>query len=145
MLQLQTLRTIMPKCLKALLLKVICLVILLYNGMQKAKEYIPIPIRPVNAFKNNKDKIYFVIFGGTWCEDTQFVLPKFYKIQEATGFPEDRITIYAVDRNKNTTGNLAYAMNITHTPTIVVMKDGREVGRLVEYGKTGNWEPNLQR
>ena len=34
-------------------------------------------------------------------------------------------------------------MNITRTPTIVVMKDGKELGRLVEYGKTGHWDKEL--
>ena len=52
-------------------------------------------------FRNNKDKIYFLFFGGTWCEDTHFILPKFYKVQEASGFPESRITVFAVDRKKN--------------------------------------------
>jgi thiol-disulfide isomerase/thioredoxin len=97
----------------------------------------------VNAFRNNKDKIYFLFFGGTWCEDTHFILPKFYKVQEASGFPENRITVFAVDRKKNVTGNLATAMSITRTPTIVVMKDGKELGRLVEYGKTGHWDTEL--
>lgn len=97
----------------------------------------------VNAFRNNKDKIYFLFFGGTWCEDTHFILPKFYKIQEASGFPEDHITVFAVDRKKNVTGNLAHAMNIKATPTIIVMKDGKEAGRLVEYGKTGHWDTEL--
>ena len=67
----------------------------------------------VNAFRNNKDKIYFLIFGGTWCEDTHFILPKFYKIQEVSGFPENHITVFTVDRKKNGTGNIAHAMNIT--------------------------------
>jgi Thiol-disulfide isomerase and thioredoxins len=97
----------------------------------------------VAAFRNNKNKIYFIIFGGTWCEDTHFILPKFYKIQEASGFPEDRITVFAVDRHLNTTGNMAKVMNIRNTPTIVVMKDGKELGRLIEYGKTGHWEQEL--
>ena len=97
----------------------------------------------VAAFKNNTNKLYFLIFGGTWCMDTHFVLPKFYKIQEASGFPEDHITVFAVDRRMNTTGNMARAMNITHTPTIVVMRDGKELGRLVEYGKTGHWDKEL--
>jgi thiol-disulfide isomerase/thioredoxin len=97
----------------------------------------------VNAFRNNKDKIYFLVFGGTWCEDTHFILPKFYKVQEESGFPENRITVFAVDRKKNGTGNMAHAMNITRTPTIVVMKDGKELGRLVEYGKTGHWDTEL--
>jgi len=97
----------------------------------------------VNAFRNNKDKIYFLVFGGTWCEDTHFILPKFYKVQEVSGFPENRITVFAVDRKKNGTGNIAHAMNITNTPTIVVMKDGKELGRLIEYGKTGHWDTEL--
>lgn len=97
----------------------------------------------IAAFRNNRDKIYFIIFGGTWCEDTHFILPKFYKIQEASGFPENRITVFAVDRNKTTTGNIAQAMNITNVPTIIVMKDGKELGRIVEYGKTGYWDKEL--
>lgn len=97
----------------------------------------------VAAFRNNKDKIYFLFFGGTWCEDTHFILPKFYKTQEASGFPEDRIMVIAVDRHKICTGNLSQAMNIKSTPTIIVMKGGKEIGRLIEYGKTGKWDQEL--
>ncbi len=97
----------------------------------------------VNALSRNKNKIYFIIFGGTWCEDTHYVLPKFYKIQEASGFPESRITMFAVDRNKKTTGSIAQAMGITNVPTIIVMENGKEKGRVVEYGKTGKWDKEL--
>jgi thiol-disulfide isomerase/thioredoxin len=90
-----------------------------------------------------KTKYISCFLGGTWCEDTHFILPKFYQIQEASDFPENRITVYAIDKKKNVTGNIAHAMNITHTPTIVVMKDGKELGRLVEYGKTGYWDTEL--
>ena len=97
----------------------------------------------VAAFSKNRDKIYFLIFGGTWCEDTHFILPKFYKTLEASGFPENRVTVFAVNHKMATTGNLAKALNITHTPTIVVMRDGKELGRVVEYGKSGHWEKEL--
>lgn len=97
----------------------------------------------VAAFRANKDKIYFIIFGGTWCEDTHFIIPKFFKIQEASGFPESRILLFAVDRHKHAISNIAQAMNIKATPTIIVMKDGKEMGRLVEYGKTGYWDKEL--
>jgi thiol-disulfide isomerase/thioredoxin len=97
----------------------------------------------VSAFSANKDKIYFIVFGGTWCEDTHFIIPKFFKIQESSGFPENRILLYAVDRHKHAISNIAQAMNIKATPTIIVMKDGKEMGRLVEYGKTGYWDKEL--
>ena len=96
-----------------------------------------------NAITNTKDKVQYVVFGGTWCEDTQFILPKFFKLQEASGLSENNISLYAVDRTKKTLGNIADAFKITNVPTIIVMKDGKEIGRVVEYGKTGKWDTEL--
>ncbi len=107
----------------------------------ESQKIYPVPnAEAVKGMKLNKDNVNIVIFGGTWCEDSQFVLPKFFKIQEASGFPEDRITLYGVDRNNKTTGTIAEDYRVTNVPTIIVMKDGREVGRVVEYGKTGKWD-----
>ena len=111
-----------------------------YNSNQSI--YDP-PKDIVNAMEAAKDKFQFVIFGGTWCEDTQFILPRFFKLQEQSGFPDQRISFFGVNRAKQTLGNLAAAFNITNVPTIIVMKDGKEVGRVVEYGKSGKWEDDL--
>ncbi len=97
----------------------------------------------VNALKINKDKISFLIFGGTWCDDTQFILPKFYKAQELAGFSDTSIVFFGVDRDKKSTGNLSQLFNIKNVPTIIVMKEGKEIGRVVEYGKTGKWDAEL--
>jgi thiol-disulfide isomerase/thioredoxin len=84
--------------------------------------------------------VNFIVFGGTWCEDTQNLLPQFYKLQELTGMKEDRIVFFGVDRDKKTIDNIAQTFNITNVPTIIVMKDGKEAGRVVEYGSSGNWD-----
>ena len=97
----------------------------------------------INALANAKDKVQYVVFGGTWCEDTQFILPKFFKLQEQAGITENNISFYGVDRSKKTIGNITAAFKITNVPTIIVMKDGKEVGRVVEYGKTGKWDVEL--
>ena len=97
----------------------------------------------LNAFERAKGKYQFVIFGGTWCEDTQFILPKFFKLQEASGIPDDAITLFGVNRAKTSLGNIAQAFNIKMVPTIIVMKDGKEIDRVVEYGKTGKWDKEL--
>lgn len=97
----------------------------------------------VKAFAKAKDSISFIIFGGTWCEDTQFILPKFFKIQEQSGIADSSITFFGVDRDKKTLGNIADAFHITNVPTIIIMKDGKELGRVVEYGKTGKWDEEL--
>ncbi len=89
----------------------------------------------VTAFQQNKNKFTMLIFGGTWCEDTQNLLPKFYKLADKSGYPETRITLIAVDRQKTALNNLHTTYNIVNVPTFIVLKDGKEVGRVVEYGK----------
>lgn len=101
------------------------------------------PALAVNAMEAAKDSFQFVLFGGTWCEDTQFVLPRFFKLQEKSGFPDKSISFFAVNRAKQTLGNVANAFKIVNVPTIIVMKNGKEVGRVVEYGKTGKWDIEL--
>jgi thiol-disulfide isomerase/thioredoxin len=97
----------------------------------------------LNAFERARGKYQLVVFGGTWCEDSQFILPKFFKLQELSGFPDDGITLFGVNREKTSLGNIAKALNIINVPTIIVMKEGKEIGRVVEYGKTGKWDKEI--
>lgn len=97
----------------------------------------------ISAMEAAKGKVQLIVFGGTWCEDTQNILPKFFKLQEQSGFPDNRISFFAMDRSKKTLGNIGDAFKITNVPTIIVMKDGKETGRVVEYGKTGKWDAEI--
>jgi thiol-disulfide isomerase/thioredoxin len=97
----------------------------------------------LNNLKANKDSINFVVFGGTWCGDTKYILPKFFSLTDAAGFSQDRITMVGVDRSKKTIQHLAEAFNVVNVPTIIVMKNGTEVGRVVEYGKYGLYDKEL--
>lgn len=97
----------------------------------------------VRTLDSARGKISLIVFGGTWCDDTRFILPKFFKWQEAAGFPDNAVSFFAVDRDKKIPGNITTALNIVNVPTIIVMKDGKELGRVVEYGKTGKWDIEL--
>lgn len=88
-------------------------------------------------------KMQLIVFGGTWCEDTQSILPKFFKLQEMSGVPDNNITLFGVNRTKVSLGHIAEALGIINVPTIIVMKEGKELGRVVEYGKTGKWDKEL--
>lgn len=111
-----------------------------YNSSQAS--YTP-PADVVQTMHNAHGKKQIVIFGGTWCSDTQFILPKFFKLQEQSSFPDAAISFFAVDRSKKTIGGITDAFKITNVPTIIVMQDGKEIGRIVEYGKTGQWDKEL--
>ncbi|MFP5039688.1 thioredoxin family protein [Parasediminibacterium sp. JCM 36343] len=92
----------------------------------------------VKTFRLQKAKFSMVVFGGTWCEDTQNLLPKFYQLLDASGYPESQITLIAVDRKKETIHNLHTTYHINNVPTFIVLKDGKEAGRVVEYGTMGD-------
>ena len=97
----------------------------------------------LQTLKSNKDSVQFLVFGGTWCHDTQFILPKFFSLSEAAGISQNQITLLGVDRSKKTIQNLSERFNIINVPTIIVLKGGKEIGRVVEYGKTGMFDREL--
>ncbi|MDB5197573.1 MAG: hypothetical protein JWP88_1944 [Flaviaesturariibacter sp.] len=97
----------------------------------------------VQAFQSGKDSVYILAFGGTWCDDTKQILPKVYATADAAGFSQDRITLLGVDRNKKTVQHLSESFGITNVPTFIVLKNGKEIGRVVEWGKTGQPEKEL--
>ncbi|MCX6313326.1 MAG: thioredoxin family protein [Sphingobacteriales bacterium] len=97
----------------------------------------------LNVLEQSKGKFQFVVFGGTWCEDTQVIVPQFFKLQEMSGVPDSLITFFGVNRKKKSLEGIAEAFGITNVPTIIVMKNGKEIGRVVEYGKKGQWDKEL--
>lgn len=97
----------------------------------------------VDVLQKNKDSVQLLVFMGTWCEDSHFVIPRLFKLTQAAGFPDDHITLIGVDRKKLTLSHLSEALGITNVPTIIVMKKGKEMGRVVEYGTSGSFDKDL--
>jgi thiol-disulfide isomerase/thioredoxin len=98
----------------------------------------------VAAFAKNKDKFSVIVFGGTWCHDTQNLLPLFYKLTDKSNFPKEKIYLIGMDRAKTTFKDLHTKFNITNVPTFIIRDNaGKEVGRVVEYGKTGLMDKEL--
>ena len=109
---------------------------------QNQKGYSPYT-STLQSLKINKDSVSFLVFGGTWCHDTQFILPKFFSLSEAAGISQDQITLLGVDRSKKTIQHLSETFNIVNVPTIIVLKEGKEIGRVVEYGRSGMFDKDL--
>ncbi|SFS64846.1 thioredoxin family protein [Lutibacter maritimus] len=72
-------------------------------------------------------------FMGTWCGDSQQQTPVFYKILDATGFNYKNLQLIAVNRSKSTPDNLQEGFDIVRVPTFIFFKEGKEIGRFVEY------------
>jgi len=114
-----------------------------YNWYNSSQNIYRPDTATLSAFARNKDKVQFVVFGGTWCEDTQFILPKFFKLQEMSGVLDTNITFFGVNRAKRSLSSITDAFGVKLVPTIIIMKEGKEIGRVVEYGKTGKWDKEL--
>ncbi|MBI1782485.1 MAG: thioredoxin family protein, partial [Sphingobacteriales bacterium] len=53
------------------------------------------------------------------------------------GYDMNKLAIIGVDRPKVSITPLCMALGLKKTPTIIVFKNGKEVGRVEEYGKYG--------
>ena len=80
---------------------------------------------------------------GTWCEDSHREVPRFFKILEAVGHPESKLTMIAVNRKKEAPNGEEGPLNIQRVPTIIVQKYGKEIGRIIESPSTGYLERDL--
>lgn len=109
---------------------------------ENLKAYTP-NAKALEGLKKNADSIQLLAFMGTWCEDSHFIIPKFYSLLETAGFSKDRVTLIGVDRNKKTLSHLAEALDVKNVPTIIVLKNGKEQGRVVEFGKYGLFDMEL--
>jgi len=82
------------------------------------------------------DALSIEIFFGTWCHDSQRELPRMMRVLDEAQFPESRVTLYALSDNpgvfKMTPDGHEHELLIHRTATVVVLRDGVEVGRLVE-------------
>lgn len=97
----------------------------------------------VEQFRKQANKFSVLIFCGTWCHDSQNLLPKFYRLLDKSGFPEKKVQLIAVDRKKTTLNDLHNKWKLTSVPTFIILQNRKEVGRVLEYGNSGNMEREL--
>ncbi|MDE3255152.1 MAG: thioredoxin family protein [Bacteroidota bacterium] len=86
----------------------------------------------INQLKGRLNDFQVVIFLGTWCSDSHTLIPPFIKLLELINYPPDRILCYGVDRKKETKGIEHRLYHIERVPTIILMRDNVEMGRITE-------------
>lgn len=74
-----------------------------------------------------------IIFGGSWCGDTKAEFPKYFKLFSALNLPQSSLSLHGVSRKKKEPSGIAERYNIKRVPTLIVLKGGKEIGRIVEY------------
>lgn len=87
----------------------------------------------MSTIKDNISDYEIVAFMGTWCGDSKRETPKVFKILNEAGYDMSKLTFYGVNRQKTTTGNIEKEYDLNRVPTVIFLKDGKEVNRFVEY------------
>jgi thiol-disulfide isomerase/thioredoxin len=100
-----------------------------YDSARIAPEFVPM-IRGV------EEGVDVTIFFGAWCSDSRREVPRFLRLADASGLPESRIKLYALDRTKKSGDGLTEKFGIERIPTFIFLKDGKEIGRITESPKT---------
>ena len=79
-----------------------------------------------------QDSIEIIVMFGTWCHDSKKHLPEFMKIMEQANNPAIEVSYYGMDRDKKDPDGLSERLHLKHTPTFIIYRAGREIGRIIE-------------
>jgi thiol-disulfide isomerase/thioredoxin len=85
-----------------------------------------------------------LIFFGTWCKDCVSEVPKILRVLDAADNKNLKLAIYGVDRTKNEGLGMSEKFSIQRVPTTIVLRDGMELGRIVESPEKSNEEDLLK-
>ena len=78
-----------------------------------------------------------VVFG-TWCSDSKRELNRFWRAADDAGvIPIPGLSYIGVDRSKTMPEEAVEGRNILYVPTFIVIRNGEEIGRVVEESPDG--------
>ncbi|WP_416307922.1 thioredoxin family protein [Neptunicella sp. SCSIO 80796] len=88
-------------------------------------------IREITMMSKLDGKSILVLFG-LWCHDSQREIPRLLKLIDQSGVTLSSLRLVAVDGNKQDPSGISEQYHLRFTPTIILLQDGRELGRVVE-------------
>jgi thiol-disulfide isomerase/thioredoxin len=97
----------------------------------------------VEMIKTLHSGIDVLVALGTWCSDSKREVPRFLKIADLASIASAQIKYYGVDRTKKSADGLTDRYRIERVPTFIFLKQGNEVGRIVESPKNSLEEDML--
>lgn len=74
-----------------------------------------------------------LIVAGTWCGDSKREVPRLFRVLDAIGVAEERITMIGVDRSKHSSDSTTVKHRIQKVPTAIFFRGEQELGRIVEF------------
>ena len=107
----------------------------IYHAMPMLKpdeeEYAP-DAAAMAQLKQWRHPTEVLVFFGSWCKDTKRELPRFLATLNGANNQFFDARFLGLDRSKNDSAGVAASHHITNVPTFIFLRDGQELGRIVE-------------
>ena len=91
----------------------------------------------LSALDSRLEGIEILMFMGTWCEDSQVETPQFYRILDHLDYNLSAMTVVALERLESrelvSPQHEEADYGISHVPTFIFIREGKEIGRITEY------------
>lgn len=95
------------------------------------KRYKPDP-KIITQLNSVQDTILIDVFMGMWCHDSKREIPAFFKIMESIENPLISAKYTALEYKRKGPKEIIKTNDIKRTPTFIIYKNGKEVGRIIE-------------
>lgn len=79
-----------------------------------------------------QDSILVDVFMGMWCHDSKREIPAFFKVMESVTNPLITAKYTALEYRRRGPKDIIKENNIKRTPTFIVYRNGKEIGRIIE-------------
>jgi thiol-disulfide isomerase/thioredoxin len=86
----------------------------------------------INKIGRNMVDFNIVIVLATWCHDSKEQVPRFYRILDDAGLPDEIVQMICVDGQKTGGDVPVEGYKIERVPTFIFFSDGIEIGRITE-------------
>jgi len=98
---------------------------------QNFEAYEPSP-EALAFLKGIDHPVSIEVFCGSWCSDSIREVPRLIKIMDLVKNKNLQVILIGVDRSKKQPAEKTEGKNIEFVPTFIVLRDGKEAGRIVE-------------
>jgi thiol-disulfide isomerase/thioredoxin len=99
---------------------------------ESAARYVPDPAA-VKGLKEIDKKTEILVFLGIWCPDSISEVPRLFKVYDEVGNPNLTLQLIGVDRAMQDSLGLSQKFEIQRVPTFIFLRDGKELGRVIEF------------
>ncbi|MCO4800256.1 MAG: thioredoxin family protein [Colwelliaceae bacterium] len=93
-------------------------------------DHFTISEKDISSVKQWPDTIRIEVFFGTWCHDSQREVPRLLKLLNHNS--TILVDLIGLDYQKTEPQGLTVSKDIKYTPTIIIYKNNKEVGRIIE-------------